>query len=31
VFVWVLLGLVVAAALGALVVLLRKSRATPED
>ncbi|WP_294981037.1 copper resistance CopC family protein [uncultured Microbacterium sp.] len=32
VFVWVLLGLVLAAALGALVaVLLRKSRATPED
>ena len=32
VFVWVLLGLVVAAALGALVaMLLRKSRATPED
>ncbi len=32
VFVWVLLGLVLAARLGALVaVLLRKSRATPED
>ena len=32
VFVWVLLGVAVAAALGALVaVLLRKSRATPED